>query len=85
MSNRNFRLTDPHHWTDIEGGAEWSKQVRVLFEKMGFKVKHSEYPESFFYTKDGELRGCGWHRFHDCGCDEVTLDELKEIQRGTSD
>lgn len=74
-----YKLADPHHWRDVEGGRDWSKEVRSLFEKLGFKVRHSEYGESFFYTKNGELRGCGYHRFMDCGCEEINLQNLREL------
>lgn len=76
----NIKLKCPHDWRDIEGGAAWSKEVRDNLDRLGLKVNHSEYGESFFYTKDGELRGCGYHRFMDCGCQEVTLEELKAMK-----
>lgn len=75
----NYKLADPHHWTDVKGGRAWSKEVRGLFEKLGFKVYHSEYGESFFYIRNGELRGCDWHRFMNCGGEEITLDQLKKL------
>ena len=74
-----YRLADPHHWTDIEGGREWSSEVRNLFKNLGYKVRDSEYGASYFYTKNGELRECGYHRFMDCGCKEIDLNELKNL------
>ena len=75
----NIKLKCPHDWRDIERNKAWSKDVRENSERIGLKVKHSEYGESFFYTKDGELRGCGYHRFMNCGFLEVTLEELKAM------
>ena len=65
---------------DVDNGKIWSNEVRIECERLGFEVRHSEYGESFFYTKCGELKGCGYHRFMDCGCDEVTLEELKAMK-----